>query len=158
MKLYIKQKVFALKDKFSIFDEYGEVKYYAEGELFSLGKKLHIKDNADREVILIKQRIASFLPKYEVTVSGSAPFEIVKNFRIFKHEYTINDLDIRIHGDFIAHNYSVERNGSVIATLTKEWLSWGDSYTIEISDPRDELTALAVILVVDCCMESAQNG
>ena len=157
MKLYIKQKVFSFKDKFNIFDEYGDVKYTAEGELFSFSKKLHIKDTSDREVIFIRQKITSILPKYEVSVKGSDTFEIVKNFRIFKHEYSINELDIKIYGDFIAHNYTVERNGSVIATLSKELFTWGDSYAIDIINPVDELTVLAVILVVDCCMESAQN-
>ena len=29
---------------------------------------------------------------------------------------------------------------------------------IDIPDPRDELTALAAILVVDCCMEVQRNA
>ncbi len=158
MNLYIKQKVFSFKDKFDIFDCNGNVKYKAEGEFFSLGKKLHVYDMNGAEVIYIRQRLITFLPKYEISVLGSETVEIVKNFTLFKHEYTIPQWNIKIHGDFFAHEYSVEQNGSPIAQLSKEWLSWGDTYNICIYNPGDEFVALAAILVVDCCMEASKNA
>ena len=158
MKLHIKQKVFSFKDKFNIFDERGEIKYQAEGELFSLGKRLHVTDTSGREVIYIKQKIVTFLPKYEISVNGRPPVEIIKKFTLLKHEYIIPEWDIAISGDFFAHLYSVKRNGNEIAGMEKEWMSWGDTYTISIDSPSDELIALAAILVVDCCMENCNNA
>ncbi len=158
MKLYIKQKIFSLKDKFNIYDENGDIKYKAEGEFISLGKKLHITDRNENEVIFIKQRLMTFLPKYEISVMGNEAVEIVKNFTFFKHEYSIPDWGITIKGDFFAHEYEVMRNGIEIAHLSKEWLSWGDTYAIYIGDPKDELLALSAILVVDCCMEASNNA
>ena len=40
MKLYIKQKVFSIKDKFTIKDEEGNDKYFVEGKILSLGKNI----------------------------------------------------------------------------------------------------------------------
>jgi uncharacterized protein YxjI len=37
-------------------------------------------------------------------------------------------------------------------TISKEWMTWGDSYELNISDPRDEIVALAVVLTIDCVM------
>lgn len=158
MKLYIKQKVFSFKDKFNIYDERGEIKYTAEGEIFTLGKKLHITDTNGQEVIFIRQRLLTFLPKYEISLLGGETVEIVKNFTLLKHVYTIPAWDITIKGDFFAHEYEVLRNGAEIAHLSKEWFTWGDTYAINIADPRDELMALASILVVDCCMEAQNNA
>lgn len=158
MKLYIKQKVFSFKDKFNVYDERGEIKYTAEGEIFTLGKKLHITDINGREVIFIRQRLLTFLPKYEISLMGNEPVEIVKNFTLFRHEYTIPSWDITIKGDFFAHEYEVMRHGEEIAHLSKEWFTWGDTYAINIADPGDELMALASILVVDCCMEAQNNA
>ena len=59
MKLYIKQKVFSWNDKFTVKTSYGEDKYAVEGELFSLGKKLHVYDMSGREVAFIQQKIFS---------------------------------------------------------------------------------------------------
>lgn len=158
MKLCIKQKVFSFKDRFNIFDERGEIKYTAEGEILTLGKKLHVKDCTGREVIFIKQRLLTFLPKYEISVLEAAPVQIVKNFTLLRHEYAIPDWDIVIRGDFFAHEYEVLRNGRKIAHLSKEWFTWGDTYAIDIGEQKDELTALAAILVVDCCMEVQNNA
>ena len=44
MQLYMKQKVFSWKDKFSIQNSVGEDKYFVEGKAISLGKKLRIYD------------------------------------------------------------------------------------------------------------------
>ena len=38
MKLYMKQKVFSLKDRFTIKNEAGEDVYTVEGKFISLGK------------------------------------------------------------------------------------------------------------------------
>lgn len=158
MKLYIKQKVFSIRDKFHIYDENGEVKYTATGEILTLGKKLHITDAYDRERIFISQRLMTFLPKFEIEINGSEPVEIVKNFTLFRHEFSIPQWGITIHGDFFAHEYEVLRNGTEIAHLSKEWFTFGDAYAIEIMNPEDELMALSAILVVDCCMERRNNG
>ena len=158
MQLYIKQKVFSIKDRFNIYDRNGEVKYKAEGEIFTLGKKLHIYDNNGTEIIYIKQKLASFLPKYSISVRGNEPVEVVKKFTFIKHAYAVPDWDIEIKGNFIAHNYQVFRGSQEIARLDKELFSFGDAYEIDIYNPQDELTVLALILVIDCCMENSNNA
>lgn len=44
MKLYIKQKVFSWSDKFAVKDESERDRWFAQGEVFSLGRKLHVCD------------------------------------------------------------------------------------------------------------------
>lgn len=154
MKLLIKQKVFSFGSKFNIFDENGEIKYVAVGEVFTFGRKLHVMDTDGNEVIYIEQKLLTFRPKYEINIVGNAPVEIVKEFTLFTHEYSIPDWNVKINGDFLAHEYTVTMNGYDIAVMSKEWLTWGDTYIINIPDPGNELLALAAILVVDCCMES----
>ena len=154
MKLLIKQTVFSFGSKFNIFDENGEIKYVAVGEVFTFGRKLHVMDTDGNEVIYIEQKLLTFRPKYEINIVGNAPVEIVKEFTLFTHEYSIPDWNVKINGDFLAHEYTVTMNGYDIASMSKEWLTWGDTYIIDIPDPGNELLALASILVVDCCMES----
>lgn len=59
MKLVIKQKVFLWGDKFSVMDEFGNIRYNVKGEAFSIGKKLHIYDNAENQVAFICQKVLS---------------------------------------------------------------------------------------------------
>ena len=44
MKLYIKQRIFSLRDKYHVWDETGTPVFYVEGEVFTLGAKIHIYD------------------------------------------------------------------------------------------------------------------
>ena len=39
-------------------------------------------------------------------------------------------------------------------TISKEWMTWGDSYELNIANPADEILALAVVITIDCVMES----
>ena len=154
MKLYIKQKVFSWSDLFTVKDSYGADRYYVEGELFSWGKKLHVYDMAGNEVAFIQQKVFSFLPRYFVYVNGEEIAEIVKEFTFLFPRYSIEGLGWDIEGSFIAHDYEITQDGRPIVTITKEWMTWGDSYELDITDSRDEIVALAVVLTIDAVTES----
>ena len=77
MKLYTKQKVFSWKDKCTVKDEYGQDKYYVEGEFFSFGRKLHVYDMEQQEVAYIEQQVMHLMPHYNVHIGGQFAAEIV---------------------------------------------------------------------------------
>ena len=154
MKLYIKEKVFSWGDKFTVKDAYGNDKYFVEGEVFSWGKKLHVYDMYDREVAFIKQEVWSFLPRYDVFCGERHVAQIKKEFSFLFPRYSIEGLGWEIDGSFTAHDYSITQNGRTIVTIQKEWMTWGDSYELDITDPANELVALAVVLTIDCVTEA----
>ena len=158
MKLYMKEKVFSWGDKFTVKDEHGRDKYMVEGEIFSWGKKLHVYDMSGREVAFIKQEVWSLLPRYYVFCGGRQVAEIRKAFTFLFPRYTIDGLGWEIDGSFLAHEYEITHSGRTIVTISKEWMTWGDSYELEIADPADELIALAVVLTIDCVMESSSGA
>ena len=158
MKLYIKQHVFTWGDKFSIYDEAGNEKYRVEGEVFTLGKKLHLYDLQGIELAFIEQEIFTFLPKYHISRNGMQIAEVVKEFTFFKHEYTVNGLGWNVHGDFWDHEYEIADNGRTVASVSKEWMTWGDSYEIRFGAEVDEIAALAVVLVIDACIAAQNNS
>ena len=158
MKLYIKEKVFSWGDKFTVKDEYGYGKYVVEGEVFSWGKKLHIYDMTGREVAFIKQEVWSFLPRYYVFCGGQQVAEIKKEFTFLFPKYSIEGLGWEIDGSFLAHEYEITKGGRTIVTISKEWMTWGDSYELNIANPADEILALAVVITIDCVMESGSGA
>ncbi|MBQ8447530.1 MAG: LURP-one-related family protein [Clostridia bacterium] len=158
MKLYIKQHVFTFGDKFSIYDESGNERYYVEGEVFTFGKKLHLYSLEGRELAYIEQKLFSFLPKYHIYINGNEIAEVVKEFAFFHNEYSVNGLGWRVDGNFLDHDYTVESEGRLIASVAKEWFTWGDAYEISIIDGIDPIPALAVVLVIDACIEAENNN
>ncbi|MBQ4600804.1 MAG: LURP-one-related family protein [Oscillospiraceae bacterium] len=154
MKLYIKEKVFSWGDKFTVKDELGNDKYTVAGEVFSLGKKLHIYNTAGTEVALIKQELWSWMPKFSLFCGGRQVAQIKKAFTFFLPKYTVEELGWEISGSFLEHAYQITKAERQIAAISKAWMSWGDSYELDIANPADELTALAAVLTIDCVTES----
>lgn len=158
MKLLIKEKVFSWGDRFTVYDEAGNSRYYVEGELFSWGKKLHVCDTSGREVAYIEQQLFRFRPRYSVYAGGTLIGEVVREFSFFRPHYTVEGADWDVEGDFWSHDYSVSRGGRPVVSISKEWFTWGDCYALSIYDPADEIQALALVLAIDCIMEQDNNG
>lgn len=157
MKLYMKQKVFSFKDKFTIKDEQGNDKYYIEGEFLSLGKKLHIYDMNYNELAFVRQKILAFMPKFTVEVGGREIAEIVKKLTFLRPKYYVDGLGWEVNGDLFSHNYSIFSGTDEIVSISKIFMSWGDTFELDIKDNGNEVIALAVVLAIDAVMDSQNN-
>lgn len=62
-----------------------------------------------------------------------------------------------VEGDFFAHDYVIDSNGTEVVSIHKAWVSWGDTFELDIADGNDEITALAVVLAIDAVLDS-QNA
>jgi len=157
MKLYIKEKVFSWGEKFFVKDALGNDKYQVEGPAFSFGKKLHVYDMLGRELAFIQQQLFTLMPRFLVT-SSIGTVQVKKEMSLFTPRYTIEGLGWEIQGNFWEHDYQILQNGQPIVTITKEWMTWGDSYELDIAPGADEIMALAVVLTIDCVQEAQQNN
>ena len=158
MELYIKERVFTWGDKFDVCDRNGTPAYRVEGEVFSWGKKLHVYDRFDREVAFIKQEVFTWMPTYKVYVNQKEVAQIRREFSFFRPRYTVDGLGWAVEGSFLEHNYQITQNGRHIVSIDKEWMTWGDTYRLQIDDAADPIVALAVVLTIDCVIEQQNNN
>ena len=158
MELYIKQRVFTWGDRFSVYNAEGREQFYVEGEVFTFGKKLHLYDLNGRELAFIQQKVWSFLPKFYIFREGTEIAEVVREITLFRQRYTVHGLGWDVEGDFTGHEYAVRNGNRPVAFVSKQWFSWGDTYRIDIQPGADAVAALAVVLVIDACIEMAQNN
>lgn len=151
MKLCIKQHVFTIGSQFSVYDENGGELYFVEGEILTFGRKLHVYRCSDgSEAAYIEQQLFTFTPCYSVYVGQSHIFDITKRFTLFFSEYDIDGLGLSADGDFLGHDYSVYRDGEAVASIYKEWFTFGDCYCLDIANEEYELAVLCAALVIDC--------
>ena len=158
MELYIKQRVFTWGDRFSVYDALEREQFYVEGEVFSFGKKLHLYDLNGQELAYIQQKVWSFLPKFHIFRDGSEIAEVVREIALFQQWYTVHGLGWEVEGDFSGHEYTIRNGDQPVAFVSKKWFTWGDTYQIVIQPGADAVAALAVVLVIDACIEMAQNN
>ena len=158
MKLYIKQKVFSWGDKFRVYDENHNDRYYVEGEVLSFGKKLHLYSRAGNEEAFIHEKVLSFLPKFYISRNNIDVAQVIKQFTILREEYTVEGLGWTVKGNFWAHDYKITSNSRIIASISKRWFSWGDTYEIDISDDADEVMAICVVLIIDAVIAQSESS
>ncbi len=157
MKLYIKQRVFSWNDKFSVKDRHGEDVYQVEAEIFSLGKRFHILDRNGREAAGVFQKLFTLFPAFEVQIDGSTVAEIVKKFTLFFQSYRVIGPDWEVEGNFWDHEYTITHGGSWVASVSKEWMTWGDSYVLDVAREEDALLVLGVVLAIDAVQAASNN-
>ncbi len=155
-KLYLKQKVFSWGDKFSVFNEYGEEIYRVKGEVFTLGKKLHVTDLQDRELAFIHQKLWSFKARFFISRDGVDIAQVVKEITFLKARYTVAEFGWVMQGNFGDHQYQIMNGDSVVAAISQKWFSWGDTYEINVSPAEDVINVLCAVLIIDAVKASQE--
>ncbi|AFS71899.1 LURP-one-related/scramblase family protein [Exiguobacterium antarcticum] len=147
--LYMKQKALSLRGRFSIKDDQEKDRYLVEGSFLKLPKTFLITTTDGEEVATITKKTFSFRPTFFVEVAGQT-MTIEKEFSLFKARYTIDAADIEIDGNWWDMNFQVKRQGEVVGSVEKKWLSFGDSYEIQVMDAAIETILIALVVAIDC--------
>lgn len=148
MKLLFKQRFFSWFDSYDIYDEDGRTVYTVRGEL-AWGHLLRIYDANGNEVGTVKQRIMTWLPKFEMYLGDEYVGCISKEFTFFKPQFNIDCNGWQVNGEIFEWDYSIRNaDGREIATISKEW-GWTDTYVIDVLDPGDALCALMLVIAID---------
>ena len=159
MNLYIKQTVFSARPHFLVSDELQNEKYNITTEgIVQVGLQLHIYDSNQRKVGRVSQKFLSLLPTFHVFRNEEQVASIVKKFTLLKTRYEVPELGWTIEGDFLAHDYTVSDQTGVIMTIKKEWLAWGDTFTVDYKNPAHEIEAIAVVLAIDCVVDAQEEN
>ena len=132
MKLYLKQKIFSWRTRFTITDEFDEVHYHVQGEIISIGRNLHIMDHNMVEVAEVREKLISIIDRYRIIIQGN-DFGVVKHkISFLKPKYEFTGLGWEIKGSVLQRDYTIKKGEQLIASMHKKLMSWGDSYEIAV--------------------------
>jgi uncharacterized protein YxjI len=149
LKLLFKQKVFSWLDSYDIYDEQGNTVYTVRSKL-AWGHCLKIFDAAGNELGTVKERVLTFMPKFEVYVGEQYLGCIEKELTLFKPKYDIDYNGWHIEGNLWEWDYEiVDRMKNSIATVSKEIFHFSDTYVIDVWNPENALIVLMFVLAID---------
>lgn len=149
MKLLFKQRFFSWFDSYDIYNESGQTVYTVKGQL-AWGHCLKIYDARGAEIGTVKERILTFLPKFEMYLGDRYIGCISKEFTFFFPKFNIDFNDWQVDGDWLEWDYHImNSSGRPIANVSKELWNWTDTYVIDVHDPQDALCALMLVLAID---------
>jgi uncharacterized protein YxjI len=149
----IRERFFDIGDDFDITDESGQRMFRVDGKALSLRDRLVISDAAGNEVAEVHRRLIALHRTYEVSIGGESAAQVRKKlFTPFRDKFTVdipgpNDLDIT--GSILDHEFTIERDGETVATVSKRWITIRDTYAVEIAEGEDVVLILASVLALE---------
>jgi uncharacterized protein YxjI len=162
MTMYvIRERLFRLGEDSDITDEAGLPVLHVDGKVLSLHNRLILRDPAGREVGQVHRKLAALRPTYEITIDGKDVAEVRKHlFTAFQERFTIDVVgggDMEITGDLFSHEFTIERDGQTVATISKRWLTVTASYGVEVAPGEDDVLILASVLALDLAIDAEHH-
>jgi uncharacterized protein YxjI len=64
---------------------------------------------------------------------------------------------MQISGGLLDHEFTIDRDGQTVATISKRWLTVTASYAVEVAPGENDLLILASVLALDLAVD-AEHG
>lgn len=156
MKLYIKQKMFSMRDQYNIFDASGKPMFVVESELMTVNPRIHLYDLSHKELFDIKRKVTVFMANYEIYQGDTMVASVKQKLRLFRNQLYIHSAygDFTLNGDAFARNFEIIRDGVPYGTVKKKWLSWGDSYELNVFEPEYVPYFCSLVIAIDHCLHN----
>lgn len=148
MKMLFKQRFFSWLDSYDIYAEDGSTLYTVQGQL-CWGHCLKIFDAAGNEVGMVKERVLTWLPKFEMYLGDQCIGCISKELTLFRPRFNIDCNGWTVDGNFFEWDYTIQDGSGCVASVSKQLLNWTDTYVIDVVNPADALGALMLVLAID---------
>ena len=157
----IRERMFRLGEDSDITDEAGQPVLHVDGKVLTLHDRLVLLDPAGHEVGQVHRKLAALRPTYEITIDGKNVAEVRKHlFTPFRERFTIEvhgAAEMEINGDLLDHEFTIERDGQTVATISKRWLSMTTSYAVAPAPGEDDVLILASVLALDLAIDAEQD-
>ena len=154
MRYTLKERIFSLRDSYYIQDENGENGFEVQGKLITLHNTLVLRDLKTGEESKIWEKRLSLRSTYVIERPNQPDVSVRKDLiNILREGFTIdmpgNAPDLRIQGDILDKNYTITRDGDIVAQASKKWLSLRDSYTVDVAPGEDPVLIIACAIIID---------
>ena len=149
MRMLFRQRLFSWFDSYDIYSPSGNTLYTVKGQL-AWGHCLKIFDAAGLYIGTVKERVLTFLPKFEIYIGGRYAGCIKKELSFFKPVFSVDLGGWQVNGNFTEWDYTVAgTDGSIVETVSKEIFNLTDTYVIDVVRESDALGVLMLVLAID---------
>jgi uncharacterized protein YxjI len=159
-KLYIKQKVFKIIDHYPVVDENNATIYQVDQDFKLIGNTVRVKDASEKELFVVNKEVFSFLPKYTIFFHSGLSVCLKSRISLFKKAIDVEaeGLSIFVEGDFFNHNFTILEGDQVIGSVMEEYLSWGDTFVLDVYDENRQDLILAIMIAIDCIKDHEKKN
>ena len=148
--LFTSTKIFSLHHSIDIVDENENLAYQASSKVFSLRDATDVTDAAGQPVAHIERKILSIRQRHYITMADGLSFQLSSELlHLIKDIVNVEGLGWQLRGNILGLNFELyDAEGSIIAVIGQKMLSLHDKYCVDIYQPEQEKTVVAILITL----------
>jgi uncharacterized protein YxjI len=158
----MRQKLFSLGEDFTIEDASGNPAFEVDGKVMTIRETFELKDMRGNVVATVRGKLLSVRAKMDILRDGDVVATITKAlFAPFRDKFKVDLADggeLRIDGSILDHEYTIRRDDSVAAQISKQWFTIRDTYGIDVAAGEDDALILAMAVALDEMAHDPDEG
>ena len=147
----LRQDLLSIGDDYWIEDSSGNRVFRVNGKAIRWRDTWVLEDQRGEAVAKIKEKKLSVRDAITIDIGGrdAVVKKALIGIRDRYHVEVDHGEDLNAHGNFVDHEYKIERDGDAIAEVSKKWFRIRDTYGIEVFDVASAPICLAVTVAID---------
>ncbi len=152
------EKLFSIGDDSWIENEAGERAFKVNGKALRVRDTLVLEDPSGAELFSIQEKKLHIHDTMKIEHGGQTVATVKKALITpLRDRYSIEvdgGADMEAKGNIVDHEYKIERDGDLVAEVSKRWFRVRDTYGIEAAPGQDD----ALILATTVCIDQMTRG
>ena len=149
----MRERMLSIGDDFWIENEAGDRVFKVNGKALRVRQTLKFEDRDGHELLKIQERKLRVRDTMAIERDGDKVATVRKKLitplrERFKVELADGG-EYDVKGNIVDHEYTFERDGHDVASVSKRWFRIRDSYGVEVAPTENELLVLAVTVAID---------
>ena len=155
-KLYMRQSILTLRDKYSICTEVEEPVYWVVGSLG--GMSFSIQNAAGEELMTVKKKV-SIMSEYVMKQNGEEIAHVKKKVKLGRDIISgdAGGRELTIKGDMAGYSFSILLDDMMVGSVDTVRLTWADCYAISILDESIQDLVVAIAVICDNMLKSKDD-
>ena len=151
-KFRMREKAFAIGDDFWVEDDEGNKVFKVDGKALRFRKTFVLQDPDHNDLAKIQEKK---LTVRDTMVIEHAGIEAKVRKRLigirdrYLVEYDDGEKGYTAKGNFVDHEYEIEREGEKVAEISKKWFRVRDTYGVEVAPNQDAAMIIAIAVCID---------
>ena len=157
-EIVMKKRILSLREHYDIEDRSGNRLAEGEGNFIQIPAAFQVKDpRSNSHIMEIEGKILTLHKQFTIKDYNGVPLGIIqkKIVKLIGQEFWIEKDGIelmRIYGNFVNHDYSMEVGGQQVASVHRKWVSIRDQFGISMMGPVDPRLVIGATIVIEHIM------
>jgi uncharacterized protein YxjI len=147
----MREKVFDIGNDFWVEDSEGNKVYKVDGKAVRFRETFVLEDASGKELATIKEKKLAIRDTMTIEIGGREA-KVHKRLLGIRDRYVVDfedGEDYTAKGNFLDHEYEIEREGDKVAEVSRKWFRVRDTYGVEVEGEQNVPLLLAITVCID---------